>query len=365
MTKRNKITLIICSAIVGIPALLGAGILIYSIVERNALKKDTAIREEQAKAAAVKWVEEKYGFTPEITDVKLKQDGALFEADYTGIAEVWAYDGKDNFRVLVGENDEHTGDEYQKQEIEDALLAEVNSILPGGRVLRYEFVNNGNDGTFYHSKFTGDNLREMLSETMQNHLKLGYVNTDFANAPDFPILRELQIFTELFSFEDEAYLDDAARTEVYFDGEQWAPMLTGGCCVRPDGNEPFSYDVMDCGDFKIMYRYDQTGEPPIIRTENNDTVIRHFREQYPNSFVFSGTAHGWKICTDSLAFYLYYPVHGEIPLMRCIEAVDEEETADENTYIRHNSMYAHGGYYVLNCNASPIHHIAIIDGFDD
>ena len=65
-----------------------------------------------------------------------------------------------------------------------------------------------------------------------------------------------------------------------------------------------------------------------------------------------------------MAFYLYYPVRGDLPLMRSIEAVDEEETADENTYIRHKSMFAHGGYYVLDCNASPIHHIAIIDGSD-
>ena len=197
MTKRKKITLIVCSLVFGIPLLAAAGILTYLAAVRNVREADAAAREEKAKAAAVKWVEEKYGFTPEITDVKLKQDGALFDAYYTGIAEVWAYDGKDHFRVLVGADAEHNGDEYQKQEIEDALLAEVNSILPGGKVLQYDFVNNGNDGTFYHSKFTGDNLREILSETMQNDLKLGYVNTDFANVPDFPILRELQIFTEL------------------------------------------------------------------------------------------------------------------------------------------------------------------------
>ncbi len=357
----KKLLLILIGSAAGLAVLIAGGTYVYLRCAEAGRDREEALRTERAQGDAARWVQEKYGFTPEITDVDLKRDGALFDSYYTGTAIVWASDGDNSFRVLVGEGDEHTGDDYQHQEIEDALLEEVNGILSGGKVLRFEYVNKGNDGSFVRKKFTGDNLKSILPELMQLHLKLGYVNTEFANAPDFPILRDFEIFTEMFSFDSAAHLADALQTEVYFRGEDWAPMLTGGLYVRVDGSEAFSYDVMDCGDFKVMYSYEQEGAPPKVTLEDGDAVIRRFREQYPNTDLATGTAHGWKVVTGGQAFYLYYPVHGEIPTMRYIDAVVEAETADESTYFQHSNMYAHGDYYVLECNYIPIHRIAVIE----
>lgn len=361
MTKRKKIVLIVCSLLVGIPLLTVGGIFLYLSAEQAARQRDEANRTAAAEKAAVAWVEEKYGFTPEFVDTLLERDGALFDSYYTGAATVWLSDGSDLFRVHVGGDDARNGDNYQQQEITDALLAEVNRILPGGETIRAWFSNIGETDSCFHEKFTGGNLRQLLAEHENMRLVVGYVNTDFAGAPDFPLLRECGVYTELYSFDSEEHRADAIKTELFFDGEDWAPMLTGGLYVRADGNEAFTYDVIDCGDFKVMYSYEQEGAPPKVTPEDGDAVIRRFREQYPNTDLAAGTAHGWKVVTGGQAFYLYYPVHGEIPSMHCIDAVVETETADESTYFQHSNMYAHGDYYVLECSNTPIHRIAVIE----
>lgn len=44
----------------------------------------------------------------------------------------------------------------------------------------------------HSEKYTGGNLRSLLAEHENMRFVVGYVNTDFADAPDFPLLRSGQ-----------------------------------------------------------------------------------------------------------------------------------------------------------------------------
>ena len=361
MKKGKKILLTVCGAVIVVPALAAGVFYLHMRAEHKRYQLERARREEVAQGEAVKWVQDKYGFVPEVTDVNLKMNGSLFSADYTGTAEVWMSYENNLFRVFVGPDDTHRGDDYERDAVAAALNDEIDKILPGAALVRFQFVNKGNDSSIIRERFTGDNLDSILSDMMQMTLQIGYVNTDLTDVPDFPILREHEIFTELLSFDSEHHRAQAADTLGWFDSRDGAPMLTGGCLIRTDGNEPFSYDVIDCGDFKIMYRYNQEGGLPRITPEDGDAVISRFRQKYPGTDLPAGTVHGWKIVTDGQAFYLYYPVNGPLSGMRCIDAVDEAELSDETLNSRHSNMYAHGDYYVLECSNNPIHRIAVIE----
>lgn len=363
MKKSKKILLIVCGAVIVVPALVAGGYYLHRQAEYKQYQLERVRREEIAQGDAVQWVQKKYGFTPVVEDVNLKMDGSLFSADYTGTAEVWMSEENTLFRVIVGPDDTHCGDDYERKAVAAALNDEIDKILPGAALVRFQFVNKGNDGSIIREKFTGDNLDSILSDMMQTRLQIGYVNTDLTDVPEFPILREHEIFTELLSFDSEHHREQAADTIGWFDSMYWAPVLTGGCFIRPDGNEPFSYQVFDHGDFKTMYRYTENGTPPVVtrETEDIEELIERFHVRNPRTDVPEGQMSEWKICTEGGEFYLFYPAKGDTKAKPVIDAVVERESQNERTYTEHQQMYAHGDYYVLQCRKEPIQRIAIIE----
>ena len=364
----KKLLLILIGSAAGLAVLIAGGTYAYLRCAEADRDRDEALRTERAQGDAARWVQEKYGFAPEIIDVSLEQSGALFDAAYTGNAVVWASDGDVSFRVRVADEEARCGDDYQKQEITDALLQEVNRILPGGESLSAWFSDLGETGCYFHEKYTGGNLRSLLAEHENMRFVVGYVNTDFSDAPDFPLLRECKVFTELYSFDSAHHLQQAKERLGWFEGAQWAAVLTGGCYVRQDGSEPFTYHLTDYDDFRIMYTDSETAAPgtepapPVVTADNGREIVARFREEQPRTDLAEGNTRGWKVVADKHAYYLFYPVPegDEQPLH--FEAVIEAESASEQILRYHRNMYRYGDYYVLECSSYPIQRIAVIEG---
>lgn len=177
---------------------------------------------KQAENNAVSYIEQKYGFKPEITESVLERHSGLFGSTPGTTAIIrMTYNGKE-FSVYIDGKSENTegADNYQQDEIISALtekikdtaknakgiVGEVKSVnINGGKV--QDFFPDVEWGTenLYSAYFDGDNFAEVFGDNLC-YVTADYIDTDFTsldkNFFDF-ILSNERVKLQLISYRTE------------------------------------------------------------------------------------------------------------------------------------------------------------------
>lgn len=155
------------------------------IHEKNVYKRELA----EAKAQAVEYVRDKYGFEPELVDMT-EDDRFAWDNKSPSVESVimMKANGREFYvKSEAFENDVRRADSYQWNEIEAAIASEIEKLVPGGEVIEICAYNKlSNNGLFYLKNvfseyYDGSNIEELLKNTGGN------VEMVFANVNDIDI----------------------------------------------------------------------------------------------------------------------------------------------------------------------------------
>lgn len=132
-------------------------------------KQENARNEKQASKNAIKYIEEKYGFTASVLRSEAERTVGLFGPSFTGDVFVdMMYEDKEFTVMIDGECENTDGeDDYQSAEIIADLERKIESAV-GGEVEEIFIKNFYNQNTsyklLYNTRYDGSNLDELVSE---------------------------------------------------------------------------------------------------------------------------------------------------------------------------------------------------------
>ena len=317
MTKKKLLT--ICGIAAGIPLLAAGGIFGHHLIKDMRERHAEAQMTEDAETLSVRYIEQKYGLTPELVSVTLEKDGALFESHATGRAKaILRHEGREFQAVISLTGDSAANcDDFQQPEIEAALLSQVNAQLSGGEVLSFDYVNRDSRAKGIRTKFDGSNLEAVIAELEQMNLSIGYYAANLRTCTELPFLQEHQIFTKLIAFGTKNDLDAAmADTSPIFDETQYLPLIADTGFVRPDGIEWKRYDPYIQNGFFLNIPDGNQESRLISRETDADVLLHDVYENLTGWEIDTFISKAFSVQNESAAFYdIYVPVKmiGDLP----------------------------------------------------
>lgn len=187
---------------------------------------------------AISYIEEKYGFTPEIISVKAKKvdSGPIpvpaIQREYTGSVEVELKYNNKNFRVYTAgeENSQYISDNYQQDEIISSILNIIGEYKGD-----YYSYSLDNDTCSWKTYYNGSNIKDFLDEFI---LTINYINnSDIENSNN-----EIASLFEkgdlwLYNFKSEELLKEYQDMDFGWSAidERFSKYLDKIICIR-DGN---------------------------------------------------------------------------------------------------------------------------------
>ena len=314
MTKKKLI--LICGGILAAALLAVGGIFAYGWISDYRSELREKHMTAAAKQNAVTLIEEKYGFSPTVLDAKLERDGMLFESEYTDKATVLLKEGEREFTAWVDCNGRTDADcdDYQLYEIRDAIAAEIGRSIPGGKTLSLTFNNQGGGVRMFSKKYDGSNLHEVMSETDNVELCVGFVNTDFSGYPDADPAGSLRADSQrmnitLVSLDSEAHRQQLLEEDRVFYLWDYAPTVTGYAYARETGLDVHTLDVRNHGDFYTMFDLirGQTGNEFSVSETDAAALIRDLQAAMPERRVTDPVTKAYQITGGTESYYVYYP----------------------------------------------------------
>ena len=273
--------------------LLSAPYLFLTACDSAEQKAQNAKWEEQASFNAVAYIQNKYGFTAEVTEANVdRKQGWISTQPLSDVFVDMTCEGRAFTVFITGEQASDAGaDNYQAAEIEQAVFDTVNADIPGLQVLDLYAVRKCErryDMALYETKFDGSNLAEVVTGSIAS-MQCFYQDTDLSQKKDFAALEKLfgkqcGIKTEFFSCRnadvfsiDKIQRNWCASHPVYC--KQFRSLAySDGDTVIP--SEYQSYDLRKYGDFYYTVSYDKD------QKEKSDPV---FQEVTPvDPAVFNG-----------------------------------------------------------------------------
>ena len=148
--------------------------LLFSACDSKEQKAENEKNIKQAEKNAVAYIEEKYGFTPEIIESELERYGSLFGSIPESTAMIrMSYNNKE-FNVYIDGETENTdgADNYQqnerlseKAESAKGIVGEIKSInIDGGKTHNFFNEAEWNTGNLYSEYFNGENFAEVFGD---------------------------------------------------------------------------------------------------------------------------------------------------------------------------------------------------------
>ncbi len=182
MKKRKITALLLCCS------------LLLSGCDSKEQKAENEKNLRQAEKNAVAYIEEKYGFTPEIIESELERYGGLFGSIPESTAMIrMSYNNKEFSVYIDGETKNTDGaDNYQQEEIISALtkklsekaenakgiVGEIRSInIDGGKAKDFRPTVEWNCENLYSEYFDGENFAEVFGDNRCN-ITADYVDAD-------------------------------------------------------------------------------------------------------------------------------------------------------------------------------------------
>ena len=327
LTLRNMydiINLIIHSGVMMIKrtwlALLSCAGLLYMLCACGDSAEQKRLNEQHianAKKNAQNYIIEKYGFTPEIKDAVLEREYLwIGSSPLTTVFVRMEYEGK-SFGVYIDGGTANTDgyDNYQAEEIQEALRAECEAMLPG---VRHIFMDSNEVDTAYdsiedecinmhHQYFDGTNVAEILSAA-PSKFRVCYVNADFSAIPaDCPLNAYCNdnygSFT-LISYRSEGDLQIGLKhgSEPFH-----SPVYADACYfVSSEGTQLQEYEI---GTYDDFYYYVEDGKP-------SDVTFRKTTPDAPDNWSGSDqyeifiASDAYAVSTkNDCTIQIYYPTN--------------------------------------------------------
>lgn len=227
-------------------------------------------------------------------------------------------DGKDFTVELFTYNDvTRFADDYQIDEIKQAVFDEVNRVYPGGtlrdvEVCSYEFLVNGRVIEKY---FDGTNLDEVM-DGQRGGITVDFVDMEFdTEDPLFEKLNKWGVQPYFVSFDTAAHLDEFVAKEetgtVYERDEKYAkyaPYITD--CVEYNYNKESkkgeiirkSCNIRSVGEFDYLFRDISENEKGAAKIEQRFAKYSDTALGKPVTKVYKRENIG------SSSFFIYYPL---------------------------------------------------------
>ncbi len=182
-----------------------------------------------AKANAVVYVQEKYGFTASVENAVQERKYGMFNSTPQRFALVdMSYDGQ-SFHVYISADDAENGcDDYQFPQLKKAFCDMLEAYAPGcmnitlsggeAQMVAYDPIEDKCEHLF-RTYFDGSNLAEVISISPCN-IVMDYVNGDFSGYADWQLPTEL-VESERFHLWMVSYRSEEAwqrmRTNTTYD----------------------------------------------------------------------------------------------------------------------------------------------------
>ena len=168
--------------------------MLFSACDSKEQKAENEKNLRQAEKNAIAYIEEKYGFTPEVIESAIERSSGLFGGTPLTTAMIrMSYNNKDFSVYIDGETENTDGaDNYQQDEIISALteklsekaesakgiVGEIKSInIDGGKTHNFFNEAEWNTGNLYSEYFDGENFAEVFANNACN-ITADYVDAD-------------------------------------------------------------------------------------------------------------------------------------------------------------------------------------------
>ncbi|MDE6672909.1 MAG: hypothetical protein K2K16_12060 [Ruminococcus sp.] len=199
-------------------------------------------------------MKQKYGIDVEVVDVDINGQG---------LAYVTVNDGENDFHVNIFPGSR--SDDYQAEEIENALLDMIKADIP--TAFKCEFDYKRRRGMYYN----GENLDAVLDEN--DTLYVYCVNTDFKEVPVFEFLRNNISKCRLYSFSSEEMLNDFIEYREAI--IHYAPYIDSYCIVNSSDSDLITetYNIQKYNDFMYCLPYTKDDIEP-------ETIFEEMPESY-------------------------------------------------------------------------------------
>lgn len=245
---------------------------------------------ERSKRIACKHMKQKYGIDVEAVNVYGDEK-----------VNVVVSDGEKDFHVkLNNSNYIYCSDDYQAEEIENALFDMVKADIPTA----CEFDFDVDD--MHSTRYDGDNLDKVLSN--KGTLYVYCVNADFEEVPVFDFLRDNIYACRLYSFSSQEIFNDFIeqsnnRINRYSYVNDYALFIDDYCIVSysSDDYKINTYNIQEYNDlmYYLPYATDDI-DPEIIFEEIHEIPFDWAKDEY--EFI---TGYGLKEDCD---LYVWLPI---------------------------------------------------------
>ncbi|MDE7361173.1 MAG: hypothetical protein K2N38_04505 [Oscillospiraceae bacterium] len=300
--KRSVISLMLILLLCGIEISL----CVSAVIDLNAKRN--------AKNSAVLFIKDKYGIDAEAVGY------SGYTSSYSGVREEtvkMTADGKEFTVMFISrdENEKHTADDLQADEIKQAIIDEVSRVYPNGLlrdvgIYNYDFISSR---TVFEKYFNGTNLDEVIVNC-RGDIEVDYADTEFdLEDPLFEKLNKWHIAPYFTSFDTAAHLEEFVwenepktgfiRNEQY---AKYAPYIND--CVEYNYNKENnkreiirkSYNIKSCGEFDYLFR-------DIAENEKGAEKIEQRFAKYADTALGKPVTKVYKReYSGSSSFFIYY-----------------------------------------------------------
>jgi len=312
------------------------GILVFATIAFCAcLSACLPSKEERQQAAAwrkgaetigIKYIEDKYGFTPTVIDSKsMKQDSVVPVVKYEPETVITMSYGGREFFVLANPEDtaaEDVLDNYQSTEIisafknyanEELQLSIYDVYMEAGNTVSVPGSDYNLQHNFYHDYFDGKNLEDLLSEhSFRVHLKvLGENDLEMVASISEDSLLSNSKAEVLITSHPGTLEADACEMGSYFDKSIYgnAINILDAVTIKKGTYEEYDFSISQCGNMYYMFPETDVWECELEEMTADfpasywDYSHYQYREADAVAYVFMDNA-----MTDVSELYVYYPI---------------------------------------------------------
>lgn len=288
-------------------------------------EQDAAMWREQAEELAIRHIEEKYGFTPDVVESKSNRDASVVPVSNYVPQTIVTMSYMDQAFLVVADGDDETTDKvldnYQAEEIRMAFQDYLNEYLQipvydvyleAGRSVTIPGEEFDMQYNFFNEYYDGTNLEEILTKySIKAYVKMvGNINLNELTT----ISRDSLVFhskTELLMTSHESEEDaDKCHLGTYFDDTvySYALYITDAMDIRKGEISEYDFSV---GQYEDIYylcpgmdisEYTITKAEDSVDMSNWEHALYSYEKTGTNAYYISGT-----FTTKSPELYIYYP----------------------------------------------------------
>ncbi|MDO5559628.1 MAG: hypothetical protein Q4F95_08535 [Oscillospiraceae bacterium] len=310
---------------------------------------------EQAKTNAIAYIEEKYGFTADITDAVLeRRQEMVVSTPLSSVLVYMSYDGKSFHTYIDGKSNNTDGaDDYQYDEIKNAVremtqkkIADVRDVyITGGAGRHIDDNIIGDDcDQLFSVRYNGENLTDVLDDEMCD-VCIKFINADFSGAASdmFGDLTDnYEIRVTMISYRCE----DAMKECVgYSTDEKRAVYIDSVCRLYENEKSVKRYDLRSYENFYYYVDSNDQCEVAFHKITPDDADNWNGRGSSDGDFV----ADAYELTSsDACTVYIYYPtVDIDKFSKNATRFATCRKSGSKNTYFAQSSVLSVVGEYTV------------------